>query len=74
MEYFIYQTWTTKPHSARIHRGSCPFCKDGMGRGATDSKNGKWHRSFASYAEAKSFADAIESVTVTDCKLCQPSN
>jgi hypothetical protein len=66
MSYYVYENWRAKGHAAKVHVGSCGFCKYGKGLSTgTRSDNGKWHGPVASLSAAKS---AVPGVVATVCK------
>jgi hypothetical protein len=38
MEYFVYENWRARGHKAIIHKGNCPFCKNGDGLSGMGTK------------------------------------
>ncbi len=62
-------------HTATIHDHACRFCNDGAGvkEGKAEKDSGLWHGGFATYEEAKRFAQSLEECReVSDCKVCEP--
>jgi hypothetical protein len=61
--------YTAKGNTAKIHVGSCGFCKDGNGNDeGTRADNGKWHGPFDTLSQAKA---AMRGVTPDACRCAQ---
>jgi hypothetical protein len=69
MRYYTYENWRAKRHTAKVHVGSCGYCKDGKGKdGGTRADNGKWHGPFDTLSQAKA---AMRGVTPDTCRCVQ---
>jgi hypothetical protein len=71
--YYVYQNWRARGLRARIHKGKCRFCNDGMGQGqGFDPKNAQWHGPFETEEIAKMKADSLGSgYDIKSCTCCR---
>lgn len=72
-KYYIYENWTAYK-KAKIHYGSCSYCRDGQGRTAhkpLGDKNGSWHGPYESLTQAIDFASKnCADKVISKCKHC----
>lgn len=59
MAYYVYENWRARGHKAVIHKGDCPFCKNGNGLSGNGTRidNGAWHGPFDQLNQAIDFAN-----------------
>lgn len=71
LNFWIYENWTIR--KARVHRGSCGFCRDGRGIHAQDSgHNGKWHGPVSDRDVAFAVARNTGQPDTRACGVCAP--
>ncbi len=72
MSYWIYENWTAE-NKAKLHRGSCSFCNEGLGihDDKEEGRNGRWHGPFNTFSEARNYAQNLNR-TVSYCGFCKP--
>lgn len=70
--FYAYENWVAHGHTARLHRGSCSFCTDGVGKtGQKAPRNGKWLGPFATVRQAEDAATKV-GAEVSRCRFCAP--
>lgn len=69
MTYWVYENWMV--NKARIHFGSCSFCKEGKGtnKQKEEDLHGTWHGPFDSYQAAHKLAKSTGR-RVSNCGHC----
>jgi hypothetical protein len=77
MGYYVYENWTVLGASgkARVHRGECPFCKNGQGtiKPKEPGKHGRWRKeSFPDRESAFAYARSSGFTDIRVCKKCNP--
>jgi len=75
MSYYVSHMTPIK--RARVHRGSCVHCRDGLGQVGqhrNDSGNTGWSAQFATYSEADAYMrkDFAAFTDVGTCGHCKP--
>jgi hypothetical protein len=66
--YWVYEDTVT--HDAVLHRGNCPHCNHGAGKGKGRDERVNWWRSYASVDEARSAPLRPGTKPVRDCGTC----
>lgn len=72
-KFFVYENWRARGHRMRIHKGSCKFCRNGLGisGGKFNPLNGKWHGEFSTLKEARARANSLlEGPQAETCGVC----
>ncbi len=66
-EYWIYEDMITR--KAKVHRGNCPHCNHGTGRGhGRDERVNRWLGRYGSEDEARSAR--IRVPVLENCRVC----
>ena len=72
MDYWVYENWTVK--KAKIHKGSCPYCKHGQGTDKptpSSGRNDEWHGPYSTLEAAEVVAERTGQ-PVSRCQHCNP--
>lgn len=70
-QFWVYENWTHE--KATVHRGSCPFCKNGRGlHPGSSTANGDWLGPFATAADAWTRAEKTRRRDIRRCGACSP--
>jgi len=69
-EWWVYEDYPV--NRARVHRGECPFCKQGKGihRNKEEGVYMKWHGAFPTRDEAWTFAQQLKRRDTGFCAFC----
>jgi len=72
MGWWVYENWRAETGGkARVHNGSCSFCRDGKGFQSQDSgMNGKWHGPFETREIAYAHAKKLRRAKTDFCSRC----
>jgi hypothetical protein len=72
MTYYVYENWVAEGHKARVHFGSCPYCKEGKGIHPNAGKrNGRWLGPYNTFEAALAAAHQTGG-KVSACRHCEP--
>lgn len=72
-QFYIYKNWRARGYRVRIHKGSCPFCKNGLGRSNGDYNplNGNWNGPFQTLEIARAKASTLlGGIQADTCRFC----